>query len=317
MAKEMLPMNLQSSTAEQTVPQSLREDRIIYGAVHLDVIDLHSSLAFWRELIGLGELPSEPGEARLGVDGRALVVLHPGAVRPAGRGHAGLYHLAIHLPDEVEFARVLVRLGQAGAAQSPTDHIFSKATYLHDPNGILLELTLETPERFGSIERAPGTFAMIDSDGRRRAPTEPLDVAAAIAPLGAGDPAMRLASGSYVGHVHLHVTDLQTANGFYRDVVGFEAHMNEEGFGMADLSAGGRFPHRIAINNWQGADAQQAPPGTAGMRHYELILQRPGELDALIGRAAAAAAPVSRHGDGSASAVDPAGNRFIVTQAST
>jgi catechol 2,3-dioxygenase len=310
-------MNPQSSTVEQTgVPESLLRDRITYGAVHLDVIDLESSLAFWRDLIGLGELPSEPGEARLGVDGRALVVLHPGAARPAGRGHAGLYHLAIHLPDEVEFARVLVRLGQAGAAQSPTDHIFSKATYLHDPDGILLELTLETPERFGSIERGPGTFAIIDSEGRRRAPTEPLDVAAAIAPLGAEDPRMGLAAGSYVGHVHLHVPDLKAANSFYRDLVGFEGHMNEEGFGMADLSAGGDFPHRIAINNWQGPGARQAPPGTAGMRHYELILQQPGELDALAGRAAASATPVSQNGNGSVSLADPAGNRFVVTQAS-
>jgi catechol 2,3-dioxygenase len=308
-------MSMQSSTADQRVPESLREDRIIYGAVHLDVIDLQSSLAFWRDLIGLGELPSEAGETRLGVDGRALVVLHPEAARPAGRGHAGLYHLAIHLPNEVEFARALVRLGQAGAAQSPTDHIFSKATYLHDPNGILLELTLETPERFGSIERGPGTFALIDSEGRRRGPSEPLDVAAAIAPLGAGDPQIELAGGSYVGHVHLHVPDLQAANVFYRDVVGFHAHMNEEGFGMADLSAGGDFPHRIAINNWQGPGAQQAPSGTAGMRHYELILQQPGELDQLAVRAVAADAPVSHRGDGSIALADPAGNRFVVTQA--
>jgi len=310
-------MNPHSSTAEQVVPAPLREDRIIYGAVHLDVLDLQASLSFWRDLIGLGELPSASDEARLGVDGRALVVLHPEAVRPVGRGHAGLYHLAIHVPDEVDFARVLVRLGGAGAAQSPTDHVFSKATYLHDPNGILLELTLETPERFGSIERDAGTFALIDSEGRRRAPTEPLDVAAAISPLGAEDPRVGLATGSYVGHVHLHVPALQAANGFYRNIVGFQAHMNEEGFGMADLSAGGRFPHRIAINNWQGPGARQAPPGTAGMRHYELILQQPGELDALADRAAAAAAPVSRHGDGSASLSDPAGNRLIVTEAST
>ena len=74
-------------------------DRIAYGAVHLDVISLDRSLPFWRDLIGLQELESPAGEARLGVDGRPLIVLHPGAVRPVGRGHAGLYHVAIHLPD--------------------------------------------------------------------------------------------------------------------------------------------------------------------------------------------------------------------------
>ena len=70
--------------------------------------------------------------------------------------------------------------------QSPTDHIFSKATYLNDPDGILLEVTLETPERFRSIETDSGAPYMVDSEGQRRAPTEALDVAAAIAPLGDG-----------------------------------------------------------------------------------------------------------------------------------
>src|SRR5271166_4945484 len=306
-------MPTQPSTVQPTSSGSRTGDTIAYGAVHLDVVELERSLAFWRDLIGLGELPSPPGEMRLGVDGHPLVVLHPDAERAAGRGHVGLYHLAIHLPDEVEFARVLVRLGRARVAQSPTDHIFSKATYLHDPDGILL--TLETPERAGSIEIGPHSVSILDSDGRRRGATEPLDVAAAIAPLAGGDAQLPLAPGSFVGHVHLHVPDLQAAHSFYRDVIGFREHTYMTPIGMADLSAGGRFPHRIAINDWQGAGARQAPPGTAGMRRYELLVPDREQLEELAGRAAAAGIALSHDEEGSSSLVDPAGNEITVVEA--
>lgn len=243
------------------LPEALRSETITYGPVHLQVTDVERSMAFWRDLIGLAELTWEAGGTPLGVEGRVLVVLHPGAVRPAGGPYAGLYHLAIHAPDAVEFARVLARLVDRGVPQSPTDHIFSKATYLRDPDGITLELTLETPERCRSLEVTPQAIVLLDSDGRRRGPTEPLDIAEALAPLGDADPALALAAGAYVGHVHLHVPDLRAAYDFYRDVIGFQEHAYMSAIGMADLHAGGRFPHRIAINDWQGHGARPAPGG--------------------------------------------------------
>ena len=304
-----------SSIPAPTASGALLADRITYGAVHLDVVDLERSLSFWRDLIGLGELSSASGGVSLGVDARPLVVLHAGATRGVGRGNVGLYHLAIHLPDAVEFARVLTRLVQARVPQAPTDHIFSKATYLRDPDGIMLELTLETPERFRSIEIRDHTVVMFDSDGRRRGATEPLDLAAAIAPLGGGEPQQRLPSGTFIGHVHLHVPDLQSAYRFYRDVVGFEGHAYMKPIGMADLSAGGRFPHRIALNDWHGPDARQAPSGTAGMRRYELILEDAGHLDALADRATSAGISLSREAEGAVWLGDPAGNRIVVLAA--
>ncbi len=289
-------------------------ERITYGAVHLDVVNLERSLGFWRDLIGLRELPSPAGESQLGAGGRALVVLHPGARGPVVRGHAGLYHLAIHVPDAHEFARTLVRIGDARVPQSPTDHIFSKATYLNDPDGILLEVTLETPERFRSIETGSGTPYMVDSEGRRRAPTEALDVAAAIAPLGDGHAGGPLSAGSYIGHVHLHVPDLQAANDFYRDVIGFQEHAYIGQVGMADLSAGGPFPHRVALNNWHGPRAVQPATGTAGMRHYELRLRDAGELSRLAARAQASSPAGSHAAEQKVELVDPAGNRIAVSE---
>ncbi len=307
-------MSTHPAVTAVSTPANLRSDRITYGAVHLDVVDLERSLSFWRDLIGLRVLAAAHGQTHLGVDGRVLLVLHPGAERPAGRGRLGLYHVAIHLPDAVEFARIMVRLAQARVPQSPTDHIFSKATYLYDPDGIMLELTLETPERFGSMEVGPGRVGIIDNEGRFRGATEPLDVEAAIAPLAGGETGLPLPTGTYVGHVHLHVADLPGAFGFYRDVVGFDEHAYLGEIGMADLSAGGGFPHRLAINNWSGPRAQQAPPGMAGLRRFELTLRAAGGLDALIDRAAAAGSLTSTTDGGSVSLRDPAGNEIILRE---
>jgi catechol 2,3-dioxygenase len=308
-------MGTQQSIVEQSIPASLSGERIVYGAVHLDVTDLQRSLSFWRDVVGLVEIPSFPGEQRLGVDGRALVVLHPDATRPAGRGHAGLYHLAIHVPDGLQFARTVMRIGEARIPQSFSDHIFSNASYLHDPDGIMLEVTLESPERYRSVEIGPRGAYVIDSEGRRRGPTEPLDVPAVLAPLGDGDPHGPLGSGSYIGHVHLHVPGLAAANAFYRDVIGFSEHANMAAIGMADLSAGGRFPHRIAVNDWNGPAAAQAQPGTAGMRRYELILNDGEGLERLAARAGSAGVELSPAEDGRASLRDPAGNMIEVAGA--
>ena len=258
-------------------------DRLTYGAVHLDVLDLERSLAFWRDLIGLTELDGVGDEVRLGVEGRPLIVLHPGAERRPLRGHAGLYHVAIHLPNEQEFARVLARIAAAGVPQAPTDHIFSKATYLGDPDGIQLELTLETPERAGEIVVGPGSVTIRDRDGRVRGMTEALDVREVLSHLRDRELDRPLPSGTTVGHLHLHVGDLVATRRFYTDMIGFQAHTFVPAMGFADLSAWGRFPHRFAFNVWQGEGASPTPAGTAGLRFFELIVEL-GELAAIRAR---------------------------------
>src|SRR5579864_2861706 len=242
------------------------------GEVHLDVTDVDRALSFWRDLIGLAVLTEHGDAVSLGVGDRTLLVLHPGAKRPVQRGHAGLYHVAIHLPNEPEFARVLARLIVARHPISPTDHIMSKAIYLHDPDRIMVELTLETPERVRKYgwDDAGGEPEIIDSDGRRRGGTEPLDVEQVLNTLADRDLEKPLPNGTKVGHVHLHVGDLSEAARFYRDELGFIENTNIPFFQMADLYAGGTFPHRIALNTWQGQGATQPPAGTAGMRHFTI-----------------------------------------------
>ena len=284
------------------------------GAVHLEVTDLERALGFWRDLLGLTELGGGSGEeVWLGAGGRPLIVLRGGAVRGPQRGHSGLYHVALHLPDELEFARVLARLGAARYPQAPTDHIFSKATYLDDPDGIGLELTLETPERVRKMEARGADVVIVDRDGRPRRPVEPLDVAEVMSHLDGAELDAPLPAATKVGHVHLHVADLQEAFEFYRDLIGFREHMFLL-MGMADLHAGGRFPHRMALNVWQGPGAPQPPAGTAGLRHLTIVARDAAGLTAMRERLAAAGVEVEETAAGLFVA-DPAGNRIELAAA--
>ncbi len=287
-------------------------DRIGHGAVHLDVVDAGRSLGFWRDAAGLIELPRDDEAIRLGAGSRELVVLHPGAQRGAARGAAGLYHLALHLPSAPEFARLIARLATARVPQAPTDHVFSMATYLTDPDGIGLEFTLETPERFGRFDIGERGIALYDHEGRRRGPTERLDLDPLFALLPGGDLEGSLPAGTRVGHIHLHVPDLAVALRFYRDVIGFDEHMNMPAIGMADLSAGGRFPHRLALNTWHGPHAAQPPAGTAGMRRATLVVPGPAQLEAIADRLDAQGLAYEMAA-GDLRTADPAGNVLRLT----
>jgi catechol 2,3-dioxygenase len=289
-------------------------ETIAHGAVHLDVTDLPRALAFWRDLLGLAQLEGEAdGVARLGAGGRELIVLHAGAERPPQRGHSGLYHVALHLPDAREFARVIARLAAARYPQAPTDHIFSQATYLDDPDGIGLELTLETPERVAEMSVRGEEFRIVDTEGRLRRPVEPLDTEAVFSRLGDAALDEPLPAGTKLGHVHLHVGDLDVANAFYRDQLGFEEHTFLL-LGMADLHTGGRFPHRMALNVWQGEGAPQPPAGTAGLRHFTIVAREAAGLAAIRNRLEAAGVDLEADGD-ALFARDPSGNRFQLAAA--
>ncbi len=288
-------------------------DVVTFGEVHLDVTDVKRSFAFWHDIVGLNVVDRCDEECRLGAAGQVLVVLHAGAERGFQRGHSGLYHLAIHLPDEMEFARALWRLIVSGYPHSPTDHTMSKSAYLNDPDGLGLELALETPERLGSWRSEKGEPRLIDAEGHAHGIAEPLDVNEVLAhlPDRAFDQPL-LPPGTRVGHLHLHVSNLDAAFHFYRDLIGFREHMYTPELGFVDLSAGGRYPHRLALNTWQGEGATQPPPGSAGLRRFTLVL--PGE-EALSGvlQRLHEGGHETESADGGELVRDPAGNTFLLT----
>ncbi len=285
-------------------------DRITHGAIHLRVRDVRRAEAFWGDALGLGVRDRRDGRVHLGTPASDLVVLHGGAARPAVPGHAGLFHVAVHVADARDFARAMVRLAAHRVPQASSDHVFSVATYAHDADGLGLEITHETPGRVVGHEITQRGVALIDDQGRRRAPTEALDVRPLLDAVASEPPTLRVDDAAVVGHVHLHVDDIDRAVGFYRDVLGFDEHMRMDRMGMADFSAGGAFPHRMAVNVWQGLGAPPAPADAAGLVHHELHMAA-DDVDALAARLDAVHHPFTRR-DGAIATLDPAGNPLVV-----
>ena len=279
------------------------------GAVHIAVTDGQLATRFYRDYVGLTELPAQGPEIRFGAGGRELVVLQPGAERPVVQGTSGLYHLALLVPDRRELARVISRLGALGWDQYPTDHVMTKANYLWDPDGNGIEIYAESPED-GTMGFGNGTFVAYDKDGRPRSGRDPIDLEELFSHLGKDD---RLEAPmppeTKMGHVHLHVADVKEALRFYHDLVGFDIMGEVPGVGF--VSAGG-YHHHVGLNTWAGRGARQAPPGSAGLRRFTIEVPTKRDLDDVVARLEHGDVEVSETG-GIFAASDPSSNHVQIT----
>jgi catechol 2,3-dioxygenase len=277
------------------------------GAVDLAVTDADRALRFYRDYVGLTPIPNERPEIRMGTAGRELVVLHPRAERPVVQRTSGLYHLAILVPDRRELARVIGRLGRLRWDQYPTDHVMTKANYLWDPDGNGIEIYTESPED-GTMGFANGTFVVHDKDGRERSGRDPIDMEELYSHLQPDD---RLDApmpiGTKMGHVHLHVADVEGALRFYHDLVGFDVMGHIPGVGF--VSAGG-YHHHLGLNEWAGHGVRPAPPGSAGLRRYTVELPKQSDLEDVVGRLEHGDVRLAEE-DGGFAAVDPSANRVL------
>ncbi|HVL51828.1 MAG TPA: VOC family protein [Actinomycetota bacterium] len=281
------------------------------GAVHLAVTDGSRAATFYQNVLGLQMLEEGPA-IRLGAAGRELVVLHPGAAQPVPQGTTGLYHLAIVVPDRKEFARVVKRLSEIGYPHAPTDHTLTKADYLWDPDGNGIEVYVETPED-GTWFMTEDDFGARDSSGRIRSGRDPINLRQLFAELPPEeDVFVPLPAGSRMGHVHLHVRDIDEAVGFYNGLVGFDVTGVVPRLGMAFVSAGG-YHHHLGLNTWAGRGAPPAPAGSAGLLEFTIELPTSGGLDEVISRLDRGGVKLADSPEGGVAVRDASGNRARLT----
>lgn len=254
------------------------------GAVHLNVTDLERSIGFYEAAIGL-RLSSRDGDgARLGAGDGDLLVLHerPDATL-AGR-RAGLYHFALLHPTHNELGRAVRRLAETGTPiQGASDHGISWAIYLPDPDGNGIELAADQPRgRWGDL-RDPRTVG-----------PRPLDLTALLESVAREEPAPHADRDLTVGHLHLHVGDIEAGLGFYRDLLGFEVQTRFEG--AAFVSAGG-YHHHLGINTWRGQGIAPAAVDAVGLERWTVRIDRDA-LTALRERIERAGEPLTELGGG-------------------
>lgn len=72
-----------------------------------------------------------------------------------------------------------------------------------------------------------------------------------------------------IGHVHLKVSDLKRALGFYCDLLGFSI-TTTMGENAAFISAGG-YHHHIGLNTWYSKNATPPPLRSTGLFHTAIL----------------------------------------------
>lgn len=243
------------------------------GLVSLTVANFGRSLPFYTGNIGLKLLSQNGNEAVLGTVERPLLQLveQPGTTVP--RGTTGLYHFALLVPSRVELAKTFKNLVETETEfQGFSDHSVSEAIYLGDPDGNGIEIYRD---------RRRDEWPM--QNGRLQMNTLPLDLPGLVEELRDRPTQWQgLHPGTVMGHIHLHVRDLDEAEDFYCDGLGFERVMRY-GTSAGFISAGG-YHHHIGLNTWAGQGAPPPPANAAGLRHYQVLLPNQSALDQVLAR---------------------------------
>ena len=89
-------------------------------------------------------------------------------------------------------------------------------------------------------------------------------------------------AGTYIGHVHLKVADLERSIQFYHELMGFDL-ITRYGRQAAFLSAGG-YHHHIGLNTWESLNGQPPASGTTGLYHFAILYPTRRDLAAALKR---------------------------------
>lgn len=243
------------------LPETLR-----LGLVRLEIADLERSLSYYKSVIGLRLLERSGTRATLGVSGddRALVELNEVAnarEHPYNR-RLGLYHFAILLPTRADLGRFVAHLAHINAYAGQADHFVSEAFYLRDPDGLGIEVYADRPKSEWPVVN--GTLEM---------GLDPVDMESLLASA-KGTRWEGAPQGTVIGHVHLHVGDLNEVEKFYHAALGMDVTASLPS--ALFLSAGG-YHHHLGTNTWAG-NGPRPTHGDARLLEWTIELPTEGDV---------------------------------------
>jgi catechol 2,3-dioxygenase len=291
-------MTDQTSSAGIPAPGFRLPEATRLGLVRLQIADLPRSLDYYERVLGFRMLDRSPTSARLGtLDGAPLVELQERAgARPApGQGRLGLYHFAILLPDRPALGRFVAHLAAIGERAGASDHLVSEAIYLRDPDGLGIEVYVDRPRSGWRTE-----------DRQIAMDTAPLDLGSVVRAAN-GAPWTGMPDGTRVGHVHLHVGDLQKASDFYHLALGLDRMVWS--YPSALFLAAGGYHHHLGLNTWAGPGAATPRDDDARLLEWTIVLPSAAQVHSAATSLTTASHPVEHDAYG-VRATDPWGTCF-------
>jgi catechol 2,3-dioxygenase len=233
-------------------------DQTRISQVHLRTADADRALEFYSSVLGLSTSRGPGSQATVSArpdDPRLLLLTEDPGASPRPPRSTGLYHFALRYRARSDLARAYRGVVNAGyPVTGASDHGVSEAIYLSDPDGNGVELYADRPRSRWRWQN--GQIAMV---------TTPLDLEnllASIHPKSAPPDPLP----ADLGHIHLHVADLATAERFYSEFLGLA--VTQRTYPGALFFAAGGYHHHIAANVWAGKTAPAA--NSVGLVSYRL-----------------------------------------------
>ena len=223
------------------------------GAVHLNVTDVEQ-LTLYYENLGFSSRQTDEGMELL-AGSRPLLVLHP--TKQTRRHEVGLYHFAVRVPDREDLGNFLYHLAVKRIPVTGfSDHHVSEAIYLSDPEGNGIEVYWDKPE---SIWKNTNGIHMT---------TDPMDVDGVLASRTTNS-FSGLPEGTDMGHIHLHVQDLNSSYEHYSETLGLEKTLD---YPKAGFFSRDGYHHHIGMNMWLQGKPDVKCDGYPGIHHFSIHL---------------------------------------------
>ncbi|RHW43379.1 VOC family protein [Neobacillus notoginsengisoli] len=275
-----------------------REPATFVGQVNVKVQDLNRSISFYKDVIGFTVFNQTERKANLTADGKTvlLTIEQPEDIGPRQAGTTGLYHFALLLPKRSDLASIVGHFMNIGQRIASSDHFVSEALYLSDPDGNGIEIY---------IDRAPSEWTW--SGPEVHMTVDPLDFNDL---LSSGIPKWEgLPAHTVMGHIHLHVSELEKVEEFYTKGLGFEV-VNRFGSQALFLSTA-KYHHHIGLNTWNGVGAPRPSKNSPGLESYTLVLPDEESRTAVMANLKSIGASVTEE-NGLFVTEDPSGNRIVL-----
>ena len=263
------------------------------ASIDLNVRNMEVASEFYSRVLGFSILSESSEKIELTVDGEIpMITLHKTDKSPVRRT-AGLYHIAILLPERPLLGSFLAQMARLGYPLSGgSDHGVSEAIYLNDPEGNGIEVY---------VDRSPSQWVWKGSQVDMY--TEPLD-AQGLVEAGRSLKWEGMPEGTVLGHIHLSVSDVQQSNSFYNGLLGYDV-VCTYGDRALFLSTG-QYHHHIAVNSWAGNRLEALQEGEPGLAFYTVMLEGTDALESLREQLNNADIPFKEEGN-SLEVKDPSG----------
>lgn len=231
--------------------------------VTLMVKNKENSINFYTNVLGMKVIRDNDNEVTLGTHSNhelVHLIVNPNAL-PKLRT-TGLYHYALLFKNRGDLGQILrhfitIKQGIVGGA----DHGISEAIYLEDPDGNGIEL---------AWDRSDYKFKYLpNGDVDLLADNTALDYKDLLEHSTLGD-FTKIPDDTIMGHLHLHVANLDIANVFFIELLGFQSmfYYTEQAHFISDQ----KYHHHIAYNLWNGKNIPDAPVGGVGLKEYKVLV---------------------------------------------